>query len=165
MTDNKNDPRKDKPRPSKSGSTRPHATLDLKATEVASKPGTDEKASRPAEPSKATAKNTTSSDVPNEPAKSEPSRSAAQGRTSAAAKDQPAPKPQSKLKTVAGFGGFSRSGFATHLAAGLAGGIVALLVADLLATQLGLSGGKQSETARVLQQRISALEEIGRAHV
>ncbi len=158
MTDNKNDPRKDKPRPSKSGSTRPHATLELKATEVASKPGTDEKASRPAEPSKATAISSTSSDVPKEPVKSEPSRSAAHGRTSAAAKDQPAPKPQSKLKTVAGFGGFLTSGFATHLAAGLAGGIVALLVADLLATQLGLSGGKQSETARVLQQRISALE-------
>lgn len=158
MTDNKDDPRKEKPRPSKSGSTRPHATLDLKATEVASKPGTDEKASRPTQTPRTAAKSSTSSDVPKEPVKREPSKSAAQGGTSAAAKDQPAPKSHSKPNTATGLGGFLTRGFVTHLAAGLAGGVVALLAADLLATQLGLSGEKQSETTRVLQQRISTLE-------
>lgn len=159
MTDNKNDPRKEKPGPSKSGSTRPHATLDLKATEVASKPGEDKKAPSPAETPKAGAESRTASGKPQQTAKSDPPKSSALGGMATATKDQPAPKQQSKPKANAELGGFLKSGFFSHLAAGLAGGIVALLAADLLATQLGLSGGKQSETTQVLQQRISALEE------
>jgi hypothetical protein len=158
MTDNKNDPRNEKTRQPTSGSTRPHATLDLKATEVASKTGTDKKASRPAEPPKAAASAGTSSEVPKEPVKSASSKSAQQGGTSATAANEPLSKPGSKPKAASGFGGFLMSGFVTHLAAGLAGGVIALLAADLLATQLGLSGEIQNKTARVLQQRISALE-------
>jgi hypothetical protein len=159
MTDNKNDPRKEKPGPSKSGSTRPHATLDLKATEVASKPGEDKKAPSPAETPKAGAESRTASGKPQQTAKSDPPKSSALGGMATATKDQRAPKQQSKPKANAELGGFLKSGFFSHLAAGLAGGIVALLAADLLATQLGLSGEKQSETTQVLQQRISALEE------
>jgi hypothetical protein len=50
-------------------------------------------------------------------------------------------------------------GFFTHLAAGVAGGIIALLAADLLASQLGLSGSAERGDAVALQQRIAALEE------
>jgi len=158
MTDNKDDPRKAKPRPTKSGSARPHATLDLKATEIGAQPGKDEKASSPASASKAAANNRTESGAPKESAKGDASKASPRGGMANAAEDQPAPKRDSEPKAATGVGGFITGGFVTHLAAGLVGGIVALLAADLLATQLGLSGGKQSETTRLLQQRISALE-------
>ncbi|MGI9404226.1 MAG: hypothetical protein ACR2OF_06935, partial [Hyphomicrobium sp.] len=115
-------------------------------------------ASSPANAPKASASGPTVPDARQEPAKSEPSKSSAPGATATAAKDKPAPGPKSEPKAAVGFGGFLMSGVFTHLAAGLAGGIVALLAADLLATQLRLSRGQQSETTRVLQQRISALE-------
>jgi hypothetical protein len=55
--------------------------------------------------------------------------------------------------------------FFTHLAAGIAGGIVALLAADILASQLGLSGsGGQADYSVALQQRIEALETGGKGN-
>ncbi len=158
MTDNKNEPRKEKPGPSKSGSARPHAMLDLKATEIASNPAKEETAPIPAEPSKMDPSDKTSSDKPPDAAKIEPTKSPAPGRMAAAAKDEPVTKPRSEPKAAAGLSGFFKSGVFTHLAAGLVGGIVALIAADLLAAQLGLSRTGQSEATRVLQQRISALE-------
>jgi hypothetical protein len=52
-----------------------------------------------------------------------------------------------------GFGGFF-----THVAAGLAGGIIALLAADILAGQLGFATGDQPDKTTAIEQRLTALE-------
>jgi hypothetical protein len=128
------------------GSGRPHATIDLKATVV--------------EPQ--ASKETTKEPAKDQTAKAEKPAAAAAGMaTSRAASaaapgtaEQPKQGPQPAPVKSAGSGGFF-----THLAAGIAGGVVALLAVDILASQLGLSGsGDQAEISLALQRRIEALE-------
>lgn len=141
MTANKSEPDKKAAGPTGSGGPRPHATLDLKATEVKpTGPGPEKAAS--AEPPAA------------QKAASGPAAPKPPGPESAAAKPEPsAPSPSPPL-APRGYGGFF-----THVAAGIAGGVVALLVADMLASQLGLEGpGEGTGTAPAVEQRLSALE-------
>jgi hypothetical protein len=139
------------------GESRPHATLDLKATEVPSK---DPKADKGPAKDAGAAKDSGDAKPAARPA-SAGSRPAAAG--TAPSKSGPATdKPSAKMDTKpdeapAATGG--RGGFFTHLAAGIAGGIIALVAADLLAPQLGLTGdGERSGATAGLQQRIAALE-------
>jgi hypothetical protein len=137
-----NTPKDDPTKPVAGGDTsssRPHATLDLKATVV--NPPKDDKAGAGA----ADAAKTTASALPGASPRGE-----AGAAKQEAAKRPVATPPPSKA------GG--RGGFFSHLAAGIAGGIVALLAADLLASQLGLSPGQHDDAAAALQQRIVALE-------
>ncbi|HEX7532063.1 MAG TPA: hypothetical protein VF340_02380, partial [Methyloceanibacter sp.] len=148
MTTRKDDPAK----PAAGGDTsssRPHATLDLKATVVSppvgskdeKQPAKDEEAAAPAEPVKASAS------LPG----ASPRGEAGAAKPEGARRPVPTPPPSKK---VGGYGGFF-----THLAAGIAGGVVALLAADMLASQLNLSGPADREDATAaLQQRIIALE-------
>lgn len=148
MTTRKDDPAK----PAAGGDTsssRPHATLDLKATVVSppsgskdeKQPAKDEEAAAPAEPVKASAS------LPG----ASPRGEAGAAKLEGARRPVPTPPPSKK---VGGYGGFF-----THLAAGIAGGVVALLAADMLASQLNLSGPADREDATAaLQQRIIALE-------
>ena len=148
MTTRKDDPAK----PAAGGDTsssRPHATLDLKATVVSppsgskdeKPPAKDEKAAAPAEPAKASAS------LPG----ASPRGEAGAAKPEGARRPVPTPPPSKK---AGGYGGFF-----THLAAGIAGGVVALLAADMLASQLNLSGPADREDATAaLQQRIIALE-------
>jgi hypothetical protein len=132
--------RKDDPaKPAAGGDTspsRPHATLDLKAT-VVNAAKDDKPAAAAPDATKASA-----SALPGASPRGEA------GTSKAEAPKKPAPA------RAGGYGGFF-----SHLAAGIAGGIVALLATDMLASQLGLSGPSQHEDATAaLQQRVVALE-------
>ena len=165
MTANKNEPDK-KPASSASAqaSARPHATLDLKATEV-TPPLPSRSPARPSQPSPK---------LPRHPPRPRPLRAAppplprrapvaprpdrhprrdpppgAQRRKTRPARRRPVPpRPAPR-----GYGGFF-----THVAAGLAGGIVALLAADMLAQQLGFGPTDRPEQVTALEQRLAALE-------
>jgi len=116
--------------------SRPHATLDLKAT-VVNAAKDDKPAAAAPDATKASA-----SALPGASPRGEA------GTSKAEAPKKPAPA------RAGGYGGFF-----SHLAAGIAGGIVALLATDMLASQLGLSGPSQHEDATAaLQQRVVALE-------
>jgi len=141
--------RKDDPaKPAASGeasSSRPHATLDLKATVVTPASTKDAKStSGPAETSKPSA--------PSALPGASPRREAGAAMADPPRKTAPAPM------KAGGYGGFF-----SHLAAGIAGGIVALLAADMLASELGLSGPAEHEgISAALQQRVAALEAVSK---
>src|SRR5205085_2532375 len=102
---------------------RPHATLDLKATVV--KPAREDEDAPAREASASTAGASGSRGGPGAP-----------GTTSASPPADAEPRPRNPTAGPARATGYG--GFFTHLAAGVAGGIFALLVADMLASQLGL---------------------------
>ncbi len=163
MTANKNEPDK-KPAgsaPSQAGN-RPHATLDLKATEVAP-PAKDDTKDKPSVAE--------TSDKPKVAAQAAATAGASAGKSAAsgpplssgAAKPEPqAGKPSGTppaASSTARPAPRGSGGFFTHLAAGLAGGIVALLVADILAGQLGFETADKPENVAALEQRLGALEQ------
>jgi hypothetical protein len=167
MTSNKDEPDK-KPASSASAqaSARPHATLDLKATEVTPPPSKPEpgKAGPPKpDVAEASAKaKAAASSVGAAPSSSaagagsaKPGPATASPTTGAKdAKLAGTPPPSSASRPAPrGYGGFF-----THVAAGLAGGIVALLAADMLAHQLGFATADRPEQVTVLEKRMAALE-------
>ncbi|MFA6139245.1 MAG: mitofilin family membrane protein [Hyphomicrobium sp.] len=171
MTANKNEPDK-KPASSASAqaSARPHATLDLKATEVTppaakpepgkAEPGKPEVAEASAK-AKAAASSTAATPPTSEGGTAGAKPGPASANTATGAKDAKpagAPPPSSAASRPAprGYGGFF-----THVAAGLAGGIVALLAADMLAQQLGFATADRPEQVTALEQRLAALESNG----
>lgn len=158
MTANKNEPDK-KPAGSASAQpgARPHATLDLKATEVTPPPaqaGKDQsEKDKPEVADASKAKPAGAAAAAASPATASATASAAAGAKtdkpgsaapSASATSRPAPR---------GYGGFF-----THVAAGLVGGVIALLAADMFAGQLGFETNDQPDKAAALEQRLSALE-------
>lgn len=179
MDNNKKDsPGNPKPGGSGPGSSRPHATLDLKATEVkppetkaADVKGAEAKTTeakttetKAAESQAADTKATDSKAGAAKDAKkptAEDAKSAAAKAPAGAAKPGDAKPAAPKTPAPARTGG--TGGFFTHLAAGLAGGIIALLAADMLANQLGLTRtGENGEAMVALQERLSALETAGK---
>ncbi len=158
MTANKNEPDK-KPagNPSAQTGSRPHATLDLKATEV----------TPPAPKPEAGQTTAAKSDAPQVAEASAQSKAAASSSGAAtAAADKPGasattkpaggtPPPSSPNPRPAPRG---HGGFFTHVAAGLAGGLVALLAADILASQLGFEAAGRPDATKALEQRIATLE-------
>ena len=157
MTANKDEPDKSRRSARRTSSSRPHATLDLKATEWSARrrSSKDETAARegckkPLQPGRARQGQRCASPAPHRAAKrgSAPSQRPPSGR-SAAASSRAGPR---------GYGGFF-----THLAAGIAGGIVALLAADMLASQLGFERARRPRGRdRALEQRYHALEATAR---
>jgi hypothetical protein len=154
MTANKNEPEK-KPAGSTSAQpgARPHATLELKATEVATpgdaakdKPGVAEASKADASKVKADAPATASASTA-AGAKTTTGATGDKPAGPAAAKPSAAPRPAAR-----GYGGFF-----THVAAGLVGGIIALLAADMFAGQLGFETGELDKTT-ALEKRLAALE-------
>jgi hypothetical protein len=156
MTSKQEGPGKSDPRPEDApGAKRPHATLDLKATEI--------KTAKPDEPKAATGATSVppaGASKPDDNGKLETKPAASAGAraststTSAPAKASPPP------------GEPRRSGFAsflTHMAAGIVGGFLALLGADTLGPlgkDLGLPTGGMalSGATAALQDRLTALE-------
>ena len=164
MDNKKDSPGNPKPGGSGAGSSRPHATLDLKATEVKTPESQDPKSA------KTDAKKDDVKDTPKDtkkPTAEAAKPTAAKAATSGGAKpespasDKSGAKPgPAKSPAPARSGG--TGGFFTHLAAGLAGGIIALLAADMLAGQLGLTRtGERNEATVALQERVTALENAG----
>lgn len=155
MNTKKEDPGKMAGAPGGPGSNRPHATLDLKATEIESKSAKEKTASSPSgvtkagespaggrvDPVSAKEQGPTKAELP----KPQPTAGYGAARVSpgagpreapSATKAQPTQKPQSKPAKRY----FELGSLITHFAAGVAGGIIALLAIDLLAPQLGLTG-------------------------
>jgi len=173
MTANKNEPGK---KPSGSASAqagdRPHATIELKATEITPPASETDKAKEAAKVAEASgaAKPATAS-----PGAAGATASGAAAGASASPKGAAANDPAKDGKNgKAGADGVKPSattppraaprgygGFFTHVAAGLAGGIVALFAADMLASQLGFETGERPETLAAVEQRLSALEAAG----
>jgi len=171
MTANKNEPGQ---KPSGSASAqagnRPHATIDLKATEI-TPPASEtekEKIEKEKEAAKvagassaaktATAPGGTgtapSSTATGAPASKAAAASPADGKSGKAGEDAGKPSGSSPPRAAPrGYGGFF-----THLAAGIAGGVVALFAADMLATQLGIGSVDRPDTMAAVEQRIGALE-------
>ncbi len=161
MTANKNEPDK-KPAgsPSAQPAGRPHATLDLKATEVAPPAAAKDKP----EVAEASAASKSASAASSAAASTSPppKSSASATATNPAKSDKPAsgtPPPSTPGRAVPpraaprGYGGFF-----THVAAGVAGGVVALLAADMLASNLGLETAERPENLSAIEQRLGALE-------
>jgi hypothetical protein len=154
MTANKNEPDK-KPAGSTSAQpgARPHATLDLKATEVTPPPAEKAGKDKPevadaskSPPSSAAGAAAAASTSSTKPATATGAKADKPGSTASPAATTPRPAPR-------GYGGFF-----THVAAGLVGGVIALLAADMLAGQLGFETGDQPDKASALEQRLAALE-------
>jgi len=150
MTASKNEPDK-KPAGSASAQAgaRPHATLDLKATDV-TPPTTPAKDKPEVAETSAASKPGASSSAPKADIPKDAATSAAKDEKRGA--DSPpsgtAPRPASR----------GSGGFFTHVAAGLAGGIIALLAADILAGQLGFETADQPDKTAAIEQRLNALE-------
>ncbi len=166
MTANKNEPEK-KPAGSTSAQAgvRPHATLDLKATEVtppsgsADKDKADKDKAAVAEAPKSTpsAASAASSSTSAAAASTAAAKAATGPAVGAGAKnDKPGPTtppPAAARPAPRGYGGFF-----THVAAGLVGGIIALLAADMLASQLGFATTDAPDKTAALEGRLAALE-------
>jgi hypothetical protein len=178
MNTKKDEPEKKETGAGAPGGARPHATLDLKATVVKDagadaprQPGKDQKPVAPSTPASAAAV------AAAETAKAKPGSAPPAGAPANAPRripdnpaDGPSDKSSDKGPSAAGAKpAFARpagsGGFFTHLAAGIAGGIVALLAADIVATQLGLSGaGEQADVSAALRQRVEVLESASKGN-
>lgn len=158
MTANKNEPDK-KPAGSASAQpgARPHATLDLKATEVTPPPApaAKDKAEndKPEVADASKAKPAGAAAAAASPAAASATASAAAGTKSAKAGPTASPAGAAPRPAPRGYGGFF-----THVAAGLVGGVIALLAADMFAGQLGFESNDQPDKTAALEQRLAALE-------
>lgn len=175
----KPDPAKDAGRSDASAAKRPHATLDLKATEVkpaapeAPASGSGAAASSPEKaasgsPSTATpASSTPSGASPAAPAKPSVSPDAsAKGAPASAQKPQDKPKPDTSTKAEAGPkaapkpAGAPRGGVLSHVGAGLIGGALVYVGASVLGP--GWLSDGTNESLSHLASRIAALEALPR---
>ncbi len=147
MNTKKDEPGKD---PSGTAGARPHATLDLKATVVPPASPNDVKASGPEQAGKTGA----ASALPGANPRGEGGAATKPEAAKSEAGKSGTPTPPAPTPAKSG----GHGGFFTHLAAGVAGGIVALVAADLLASQLGLSERGDPLVTAELQQRVLALE-------
>jgi hypothetical protein len=166
MTTKKDDPGKDGPRVGETASPKkPYATLDLKATEVPPK----ETAGGGGDAAKATPGAATSS-ASSGPAAAEAAKSAGAASGPGASSPRPAAASGATAAQAAGAktatgadatsetppGRPSRVGSVLgHLAAGVAGGAVALVGAHLI----GMGSGRDAVPAAEMQRRLAALEQ------
>lgn len=164
MTANKNEPgQKPAGSASSQAGNRPHATIDLKATEIT--PPASEAEKEKVEKEKEAAKVAGASGAAKSaaPAGTAADASAPKAAASGTSTDEKggkagadAGKPSASAPPRAAPRGYG--GFFTHLAAGVAGGVVALFAADMLATQLGFETADRPDKTAAIEQRISALE-------
>lgn len=178
MTTKKDEPGKDPIRPGETaGGKKPVATIDLKATEVGgSKSPTSAEGAKTADakassdkpsPDKTTASAAASSSAGASPGGTKPTASASSG-TSVPPSDAKKPDAKdSKPNETRTERPRSGGGFFSHLTAGIVGGFLALLGADMIGPQippiadkLGLPSAahKTSETTAEIERRLAALE-------
>lgn len=158
-----------KPTPDTAGPKKPSAIIDLKATEVKppeTKPGPSAAAAastsdakkpepttaKPAETKPAAAASATAT-TGSKPADTKP---AATATAPSSAKTAPATNTAKPARSGGGI-----AAIATHLFAGVAGGFLALLGADSIAPQLGLSSPGAGLTE--MQRRLAAVEDTAKA--
>lgn len=151
-----------KPAGESSAPKKPSALVDLKATAVAAKdagaakPGGDPnapKADEKGEAKPAQASSPSGSDRLGAQSADPPWRAIRKSATEPAGASRAGPeKPSSKS-------GGKFPGLFTHLAAGVAGGFLALLGAETIGPQLGLTGAPWTEQTSELQRRLAAVEQ------
>ena len=183
MTSKTDDPGKGPARPAAEGSTpkKPSAIIDLKATEVKQpgreKPGNDPKTQttedkgevRPAQASPTPASGPQSAQstegarptaATSSPKSAETEASAAKAGGGPADAKSPAGTPSGEQPSPRFGGGIA--GFLTHLAAGIAGGFIALLAADAIGPRFGLTGEPSAKVTSELQRRLAAVEQTAK---
>lgn len=142
------------------GQKRPHATLDLKATEIKS-----ESASTSAAGS--AGKQGTSASQSPKAAEPPPASAGAKGAAKADETTKPAAGAAAKSSSAAPVSPrpARRGGVLSHLVAGLVGGLLAMFGADLYGEVLGLKRSQPSISAiaEPLEARIAALEQASKA--
>lgn len=130
------------------GGKRPHATLDLKATEVkgAEAPAGAKAPGDPASPVK--------------PARADAASPSGKDGAPGAKQTAPTPPPAAAARTGSGLGRL-----ASHLVAGLAGGAIVLFGGEKLAQTLGLPtpGAQQAVDRTALETRLAAVETAAKA--
>ena len=155
MSDNK----KDVPADAK----RPHATLDLKATDLTPAKAADAKAGDKTEASAASSAASSSSAANAAATGAKADVKAGEAKAGAAAAPGATGKPDERKATPPAApvrAARSGGGIFSHLLAGIAGGVLAFGLADWAAPQLGISTATQdlkSDTAK-LQERLAGLE-------
>ncbi len=158
MTDKKGTPGKDQSKP---GEKRPHATLDLKATEVRDK-ATSAKAEMGKSSAGATAAKST-------PASETPGAKPAEKPAAPPAKpDATAKKPDAKSEANSGAKSIkdvaakkSGGGFFSHMAAGIVGAALTLVGANTILPMTGHAPTAPSVNTSALEQRLAAIENAG----
>ncbi|CFX11345.1 conserved protein of unknown function [Candidatus Filomicrobium marinum] len=178
MTTKKDEPGKDPIRPGETaGGKKPVATIDLKATEVGgSKSQTSAEGAKPADakassekpsPDKTTASATASSSAGASSGGAKPTETASSGKSVPPSDAKKPDAKESKPNETRTERPRSGGGFLSHLTAGIVGGFLALLGADMLGPQippiadkLGLPSAahKTSETTAEIERRLAALE-------
>lgn len=165
MTADKKEP-ENKPAGSASAQgPRPHATLDLKAKDLT-----------PPAPAKPATADASAKDKPSTTATSAASAASSASSTPASTtkpdaaktdKDTKSDKPAKDAKPTVGApppgaaqppAARGHGGFFTHVAAGLVGGLIALLAADALVSQFGISLTSEPDKTAALEQRLTAIE-------
>lgn len=165
MTADKKEP-ENKPAGSASAQgPRPHATLDLKAKDLT-----------PPAPAKPATADASAKDKPSTTATSAASAASSASSTPASTtkpdaaktdKDAKSDKPAQDAKPTVGAlppgaaqppAARGHGGFFTHVAAGLVGGLIALLAADALVSQFGISLTSEPDKTAALEQRLTAIE-------
>lgn len=165
MTADKKEP-ENKPAGSASAQgPRPHATLDLKAKDLTppapAKPATADASAKDKPSTTATSAASAASSASSTPAsttKPDAAKTDKDAKSDKPAKDAKptvgAPPPGAAQPPAArGHGGFF-----THVAAGLVGGLIALLAADALVSQFGISLTSEPDKTAALEQRLTAIE-------
>lgn len=148
-----------KPATDTAGQKKPSAILDLKATEVRpDAPKTAGASPVDTKPAAATVEIKSPAGAP--AAASKPADKPAETKPAATTAASPKAAPAAAPVTPARPGG-GMAAVASHLFAGIAGGFLALLGADTIAPQLGLSG--PSAGISELQQRLVAVEAAAKA--
>ena len=161
MSDNK----KDVPADAK----RPHATLDLKATDVTPAKAADAKAGDKTEASAASSAASSSSATNSAEAAAKADVKAGEAKAGAGTAPGATGKPDERKAQSSATpppapvrAARSGGGIFSHLLAGIAGGVLAFGLADWAAPQLGISTATQdlkSDTAK-LQERLAGLEKV-----
>jgi hypothetical protein len=165
MTDKTEGPAKDPGRAGEgSGVKRPHATLDLKATEIPDPAASSSAASSSASAASGAAENKSAdakSDAASSAPPDKPAEAEAAAKPGATAKPQGAapmspPPPTPPPPPRASSGGFSR--FLSLLAAGAIGGGLVYAGSALLGPDSGFFNVGDTEAAKQLEARLAALE-------
>jgi hypothetical protein len=150
------------------GPKKPVAILDLKATEVSDDPKAKEQAHGGGKPGPSGASSASAAPTPTAAQPGLEKRAAAAPQpsdtTATDAAKAPTPRPRPSEASAAGpspaAAARQRSGIAviaTHVAAGVVGGFLALLLADSIGPQLGI-GDRQSQRVTALDTRVGLAE-------
>ncbi|MCL4767226.1 MAG: hypothetical protein KJZ80_13425 [Hyphomicrobiaceae bacterium] len=174
MTSKNDGPAKGAGKSAPEGPKKPSALLDLKATEVSSGEGKPPAAAetgasgagakpaaapaslappKPAEPVRHTGSVPPAASAAAKPAASQGTAQTIAGAKAPKSSAGPESKPAAAPKPPGGIGRLL-----THLAAGVAGGFLALLLADALGPRVGLSGGPSPQVVGDLQKRLTTAE-------